>query len=240
MTGLARSLAVARRAWWGAALAWSGVFAATAFALTAAIVWLRAYALGALAAPPASAWFPIAAAVAGGVAAVTVAIAARRAPTPLDFARLADHRFGTEQRLSTALEVAAAPDNLLERALVADAERRVPLLPWVNLGRERWPRRPLLALLPAFALLAGALYLPLPTPTDRPTVRITESDDPEQRARDAAALQQFASVLSQVGERERSAYLQAVAASYDDVARRLADGTLDVEAAAREVNSDHN
>jgi hypothetical protein len=226
----------ARRAWWGAAVAWSAVFAATGFALTAALFWLRAFASGASAAPLPGDWLPIAAVVAAATTAATLLVSVRLAPSLLVLARAADRRFATLQRLSTAFEIlrAGPPTNALERALVRDAEHRAAALAWGALGRERWPKRPLVATLPALALLTAAWYLPLPTPSERAvTSAASTRDDSDQRARDASTLSRFASVLAEVGERERSPYLQAVAASYDDVARRLAEGTLDAEAAAR-------
>ena len=105
--------------------------------------------------------------VAASVLALTSAFVAwRRAPTLLAVARLADHRLGLAERLSTSLEVEGRTDALALR-LRADAEahaERVRPAALVSPG----PTRTAVVWLAGAALFgAGKFVLPLGVPADR-------------------------------------------------------------------------
>jgi hypothetical protein len=154
----------------------------------------------------------------------------------LDLARRADRVHGQEQRLSTSLEVQArgGPTSLVAALLVQDAERRATELDWGLVGRTPWPRWAWPVVATLFAVSVAATAVPVP---DR-VVRVAGGApvpivDADRAARDAESVARFAELLSEVSQAEDSPYLQAVAASFADLAERITDGTIDAVEASR-------
>ncbi len=236
LTGALRRV---RHAWWRASLLRAGLLAAAVALAVLPIAWVWTWTAGRQGRlvdllPTVGPWVG---ATFGLALLAALLVLGLRTPTLAELARRADRVLGQERRLSTALEVQAsgAPGSLLTWALLDDVERRLPSLDWRAVPRTRWPSwsPAVLAVLVVSAVLATVV--PIPAAVRLRAARPTNvvGDLPE---RDAAAVRRFAEVLAGVAETEESAYLQAVAASFADLADQIAAGTIDAASAARRLD----
>jgi len=236
-TALHQSLRRALRVWWGVAVARAFAASVAAAAAVVPAAWVLALAserpgavlsAGSLALPAVS--------VFALVLAVALALAAWRAPNLLTLARRADRVLAQSERLSTAFEVLARgrPASIVASALIDDVEQRVRSLDWAPVGRVPWWRFAPLAFATAGAFVLAAAVLPVPDRPNGPVVATTAGPvDADRAARDAAAVERFATLLDEVAAQEESAYLRAVATSFAELAERLETGSIDAAEASR-------
>ncbi len=165
-------------------------------------------------------------AVIAAVAALIVAIftVAARRPGIGGMARAADRRFAMEERLSTALEVAQAPNKspgVIREALLQDAARRAAMVDVRSLSplRLQWQA----IIVPILAVIAALIVITPPAPlhvgsaggtvraTATPTVG-TNALTPDERTTTAGQLRAIAAIIAQDGQARSDPTLQAVAA----------------------------
>ena len=168
--------------------------------------------------------------------AIAILVTVLATPGPVAFARALDHRFGLQERLSTAIEVAArlTPDQRLQDpvhlALLADAETRA----------DRIARRELEAFsLPRVAwavpiLTVGALLLQIVPPmarTPAPAAATIEQDGnllgSQQAAEMSQNLRRIGEALEQDAEQRSDPYLRSIARALVRVGDSVAHAPTD-------------
>ena len=232
---LVAQLVRARRLWWIVALVRAAVVSLAVGCLWVPWTWARVLFSGSVGAPP---WFDLAAQVAA-VAAVAAVLAlgyvVGQAPSLLVLARRADRVLDQAQRLSTALEVRSrdAARGTVERALLADADARAGQLDWRFVASAGWPRWASAAIV--VSLLVAALGLGFEMPDGQRRVGPTHAASArvELTSAEVAAVQGFSDLLTEIAAAEESAYLRAVATSFEELALQMADGSMDAAGASR-------
>jgi hypothetical protein len=169
------------------------------------------------------------------------------APDLAAFARAADRTFALQERLSTALEVAAvlrpdtAPDPV-RAALLADAERRAGAVDPCKLVRLTLPR--MAWVVPA--LLTAAILLQVLPPgafgraAPGATVERDASDDGglsrQQAAETAANLRLISEILDQDAAQRSDPYLRTIARTLARLSSEVAQSTMDRRVLANELH----
>lgn len=184
--------------------------------------------------------------VAGGLA-VTVLVTFLVAPDLPALARAADRAFGLQERLSTALEVAAilrpdaAPDPV-RAALLVDAERRTGAVDPRKLVRLTLPR--IVWAVPALLVAAILLQVVPPGALGRgapgASAGRNASDDGaqsrQQAAETAANLRVIAEILDQDAAQRSDPYLHTIARTLERLSTEVAQSTMDRRLLASELD----
>jgi hypothetical protein len=231
------SLRRARRAWWSLALRRSVLVSVLTATLVVPLAWLHAVLTGSsgmLFPERASTLVGAALAVFITVLAGGIVLTALRAPSLLALARRADHRYAQAQRMSTAYEVLGRSDpaTTVVRALLIDVDRRARDVDWPAVARTPLPRAT--GMVATLVVVIGLLAVWVPVPELERSSSVSSAAptgpavprDLERAVLDAAAAGRVAELLAAAPETARSPYVQAVAASFDDLAERLATGML--------------
>ncbi len=160
-----------------------------------------------------------------GLAAAAIRLA--RLPSLTTLARQADSTLAERERLSTALEVAAAPPagNSVARALMDEVVARTKSLDFGRLAPAAMPQA--MPFLLVAAALAGGLAL-TPVPTRSAIVALASSPtlalDPERRAETGDSLRRIAALLEEDARRRNDPYIGAVAREVARVGEMIARG----------------
>jgi hypothetical protein len=162
-------------------------------------------------------------------------------------ARVADRTFALQERLSTALEVAAKlrSDSAVDpvrAALLADAEQRAGAIDPRELVRLRLPH----AVWAVPALIAAAILLQVVPPDafgrtapGSSTARDVSDDGPlsrQQAADTAANLRRIAEILQQDATQRSDPYLRTIARTLDRLSTEVAQATMDRRQLASELD----
>jgi hypothetical protein len=185
-------------------------------------------------------------AFAGALAAAVVVIF-MKVPDPAALARAADLKFALKERLSTALEVAAAlppgaTQDPVRAALLVDAEQRAGAIDMRALVSLRLPR----AAWAVPGLLVAALLLQVVPPDafgraepGASTARNSSDDGAlsRQQAADMAAnLRRIAEILDQDAAQRSDPYLRTIARTLERLSSEVARATIDRPRLASELN----
>jgi hypothetical protein len=182
-----------------------------------------------------------------GTLAVAIVATVLRAPDLAALARAADRKFALKERLSTALEVAAAlpsgaAQDPVRAALLADAEQRAGIIDMRTLVSLRLPR--VARALPALLLAAVLLQVVPPDAFSRGEPGISTAREPfdggplsrQQAADTAANLRRIAEILDQDAMQRSDPYLRTIARTLERLSTEVVRATIERPRLANELS----